>query len=149
MWNSNNDDQEKTTAAFNTSHLIAASVLTATQLFIVAALFGMLNRYYASIMLFNAIVLPILMGLKNPRRIQNLIPMFRRMFMLGSGGFVLTGLLAVIIPKTLIDSHPIFLDAGSIVIAISATLPASMFPFSISLFLLVVLFNPQTTAGSR
>ena len=138
----------QSSATFSTQHLIAASILTAMQLFFVAMLFGTLNTYYASIMLFNAILLPILMGLKKPWRIQNLIPLFSQLFIVGFIGFMLSGLLAIVFPSSFIEAHPLFLEALSTLVAVSATLPASMFPFSISLFLLAVLFkssNGQTT----
>ena len=135
-------------ATFSMQHLIAASILTALQLFFVAMLFGSLNTYYASMMLFNAIVLPILMGLRKPWRIQNLIPLFSQLFVVGLAGFMLSGLLAIVIPSAFIEAHPLLLEALSTLVAVSATLPASMFPFSISLFLLAVLFTRDTSKPS-
>ncbi|MBL4869024.1 MAG: hypothetical protein JKY67_21885 [Pseudomonadales bacterium] len=121
-------------SAYSNMHLISAGLLTAVQLFTAAKLFDAANEYYGAIMLFNSALLPLWMGFKKSRRINNIIPMFRQLIYVGVGGFLLSVMLTIVVPRWFIESTPIFHKSLSTLVALSATLPASMIPFSVALF---------------
>ncbi|MBL4607310.1 MAG: hypothetical protein JKY01_05715 [Pseudomonadales bacterium] len=128
---------------YNNTHLLLASLLTAGQLFAVAAFFNQVNPTYATIIALNSILLPLIMAYKTPRRISNLIPLFHTLFKLGFAGFLLAGLISVAVPRAYIDNNPIILEFLSTFVAVSATLPPSILPFSFSLIVFVVLFKAE------
>lgn len=125
--------------SYDNSHLLLAGLLTAFQLFTVAALFNKVNSTYSVIMVANSIILPIIMAYKTPRKVGNLLPLFNSLFKLGLAGFFIAWLIRTSLPKALVESNPIILEGLSQLVAISATLPPSMIPFSVSLIFLVVV----------
>ena len=136
-------------SAFSNKHLISAGLLTAMQLFIAAALFNAINEYYSAIILFNSALLPFWISFKKPRRVNNLIPMFRQLVFVALGGLLLSRLLTMVIPRSFIESTPAFLESLSTLVAICATLPASMVPFSASLFTIMLFSKYYSSNPAR
>ena len=128
-------------SVYSNMHLISAGGLTAAQLFIAARLFDAANEYYGVIILLNSSLLPLWLSFKKPRRIHNLIPMFRQLIVFCLCGLLLSWLLTVIAPQSFLDSTPAFLASLSTFVALCATLPPSIIPFSVALFAVMLIFK--------
>lgn len=132
-------------AAFSNKNLIGVAFLTALQLFIAAKLFNALNEYYGVMMLFNSTVLPLWFGVMNPRSLNNLIPLFKQVMYASIAGFIMSGVLSKIVPRSFIEGTPLFLEVLSTLVAVCATLPASILPFAASLVLVGLLSGAPVT----
>ena len=128
---------------YNNTHLLVAGLLTAFQLFIVAAFFNQLSGTYSVIIVLNSVTLPLIMAYKSPRKIGNLISLFSTLFVIGFAGFILSWLVTLILPRSYIENNPFVLDTLSKVVAFSASLPPSILPFSFSLIMLLVFFGEK------
>ena len=126
-------------AAYGNKNLIGVAFLTALQLFIAAKLFNALNEYYGVMMLFNSAVLPVWFGVMNPRSLNNLIPLFKQVMYASIVGFIVSGVLSKIVPRSFIEGTPLFLEVLSTLVAVCATLPASILPFAASLVMVGLL----------
>ena len=129
--------------AYNNTQLTLASLLTALQMFVVAAFFNQLTQTYSIIIILNSMILPLLMAKKTPRRIDNLIPLLTTVIKIAVLGFFLAWLTTLVLPRALIDENPFIMDTLSKLVALSVSLPPSILPFSFSLILLVVLFSEK------
>ncbi|MDY6943798.1 MAG: hypothetical protein SVU69_12410 [Pseudomonadota bacterium] len=131
------------TGAFNDVQLVIAWVFTGLQLFAVAWFFDQITPFYAGMMLANSLIVTVLMAQRRPRRLHNLLPLAQRLFLMGLAGFFVSGTVAMLAPRSFVERYPFFLEVLSFAVAMSATLPATIFPFAVSLVLAVLFTRPR------